>query len=165
MAVLNWQTILTSPDYVNTVREAEMAAARQFKAIPSADPGVRQAALSEGARLTRLQDIGGRLGLEQQRLDLGERDLALQERGFNRFASRLPLANLLSIGGAGIGALSAFANLRQIRRQEQAFGQLSQRQDAAALARQRELQSLTELTGQLTPLYQQHLQTLGPGGF
>ena len=80
MALVDWVDVMSSPDYQLNLQRLTAAAARQHRAIPSAAPEVRQAALQEGARLGRLRELESGTALANRRLQLQERELDLGGR-------------------------------------------------------------------------------------
>lgn len=118
MAMVTWADIMQSPDYLNNVQQIQAALGRQFRAVPSASPAMRQAALQEGARLSKLRELNTSTDLANRRLGLRQQELKMERDDLNRYAKRLPYANLVGVGNVIIGGLSAYGNLASARRSE-----------------------------------------------
>lgn len=151
---LSWEDILSSSDYLQTVTQIQNALGRQFRAVPSAAPEVRNVAGQVGGRLAKLEDIGGQIDLSNRRLDLKAGELALERRELNRYARRLPIAAAVGVGNLALSGLGAYANLKAIGRSEARGRDLMSLQSARAAAEAQRLQSLEDLQRQTGALYQ-----------
>lgn len=115
--LVTWEDVVGSPDYQTQARIIQQDASRQFRAIPGADPRVRQAAIATAERKGQLRDVRERLDDRQatrmRELDLVERDMRRTER-------RRPLGTLLGLASVGVQGLSSLADYRRFQRSEAA---------------------------------------------
>ena len=176
MGLLSWDEVLGSSDLGTSTRQIQAALGRQFRAVPQAAPEFRQAAIQEGSRLARLREIGSSMdvanrrlglqqqevGLQQQAVDLKRGDLNLERREADRYASRLPWANLLGVGNVVIGGLSAYGNMAAMGRSEARAEQARQLQTERYGATAQGLQDLQTQQGRLADLYKQFIGRFPP---
>lgn len=116
MALMNWDQILQSPEYTEAVRT--FTARNPFLALPqqAASRAVLPGVVGEKLRL---QDIGAKLAMGQQDLDIKRRGVALENRQATWMEGRRPYATAIGLAGVGVEALRGYGTITHGQRQEQ----------------------------------------------
>ena len=153
--LVTWADIMQSPEYSANVQQIQAALGRQFRAVPSAAPELRQAATQEGVRLSKLRDLSSASDIANRRLGLQQQRLTMERDELNRYEKRLPYANLVGVGNVIVGGLSAYGNLAASRRSEARYGRGRQFQAEAYQATAQGLQGVRSQQQRMEELYRQ----------
>ena len=159
---LTWDTIYSSPEYQQAVQQIRAGALRQGRALPEAQPQMREALTQQAAQQIRSTDVAERLGFAQQEQDLHQRGLALKERAFQREQARQPWATGISLAGVGVDALRGYGTLRAGRRAEAETRRLQDIGLQTARAQQESSRTLTNLARQQAEYLRQSRERLFP---
>ena len=145
---LTWDSIYSSPEFQQAVQQIRGQALRQGRALPEAQPQMREALTQQVAKQTRLTDLAERLGMARQQQDLRQRAFALKGQEFRREQARQPWATGISLAGVGVDALRGYGTLRAGQRAESETRRLQDIGVQTAQAQQESSRASTELARQ-----------------
>lgn len=153
---LTWDDVFSTPEYQQAVQQIRAASARQFRALPEAQPKMREALTQTVAQRTRLTDLAERLNFARQEQGIKQRALSLKEREIGRERARQPIGTAISLAGVGVEGLRGFGTLRagqraeaQTRSLQQSNLRLAEAQQAQARSQTASSQRQEELLSQL----------------